>query len=944
MPIPHLKPIDELKKKFRQFNGKADKKSRILRKIFIGFGVAAVAFFLIGTIGFVGLAAWVARDLPDPNKLIDRSIPLSTKIYDRTGEVLLYEIHGDERRTLINLEEIPDYIKQATVAAEDRNFYQHKGVSILGIIRSLVRNITTGSKVGGSTITQQFVKNAVLTSEKTYVRKIKEVVLAWQIETRFSKDQILKLYLNEIPYGKTAYGIEAAARVYFNKSAKDLTLAETATIVGMVQAPTAIWNNKDRLTIRKEYVLNAMAEEGYITAEEAQKAKDEKLVYNKTYEAIIAPHFVEYVQQILSERYGEKTIEQGGLKVITTLDVEKQKIGEQVVEEGVEKNEKKYGAENAALVAIDAKTGDIITMVGSRDYFDDEHDGKVNVATRLNQPGSSLKPLIYATAIEKGLTPDTILFDVETKFKTETKDYAPHNYDGKERGPVTIRKALAGSLNIPAVKALYIAGIDSVLNKAADFGYTTFADQRQDIGLAMVLGGADVTLLEHTAAFTVFAREGLRHPTRAILRIEDSKGKILEEPKVEEVKVMEAETVRQLTDILTDNGARSYVFGSKSPLYFSDRPVAAKTGTTNDWRDGWTLGYTPSYAVGVWSGKNDNTKLKKGSDGVYVAAPIWRAFMDKILKDTPVEIFKKPKPVKTSKPILNGKFEVEQEVKVDSVTQKVIPKECLDQYPKEFISIKKVKSIHDTLFWVDKNDPRGPEPKDPKKDPQFARWEEAVQIWAKENNYTTPPDLPKESCKLRDKTNAPIVAITAPETNSTVGQSFVAVSAEISAKNQISKAEYFLDSQKQGETLATPHIFQISLVGAANGFHDIRVHAEDNIGNSGDQTVTINVVANAPAAITINLPSPSITLASTDFPYAISANIADPDGIGTVKGLLILPSGEETLVDEISVPQSLDVSFIISEPTAKGDYKFYIKTVDDKGASTQSDYITISFQ
>jgi len=517
MPIPHLKPIDELKRKFRQFNRKTDKKSRILRKIFIVFGVAAAAFFLIGTIGFVGLAAWVARDLPDPNKLIDRSIPLSTKIYDRTGEILLYEIHGDERRTLINLEEIPDYVKQATVAAEDRNFYKHKGVSIIGIIRSLVRNITTGSKVGGSTITQQFVKNAVLTSEKTYIRKIKEVVLAWQIETRFSKDQILKLYLNEIPYGKTAYGIEAATRVYFNKSAKDLTLAETATIVGMVQAPTAIWNNKDRLLIRKNYVLEAMAEEGYITKEEANKAKEEKLVYNKTYEAIIAPHFVEYVQQLLSERYGEKTIEQGGLKVITTLDAEKQKIGEQVVQEGVLKNEKKYDATNAALVAIDAKTGDILTMVGSRDYFDDAHDGKVNVATRLNQPGSSLKPLIYATAFEKGLTPDTILFDVETRFKTETKDYVPHDYDGKERGPVTIRKALAGSLNIPAVKALYVAGIDNVLNKATDFGYTTFAEQRQDIGLAMVLGGADVTLLEHTAAFSVFAREGLRHPTRALL-------------------------------------------------------------------------------------------------------------------------------------------------------------------------------------------------------------------------------------------------------------------------------------------------------------------------------------------------------------------------------------------------------------------------------------------
>ena len=287
---------------------------------------------------------------------------------------------------------------------------------------------------------------------------------------------------------------------------------------------------------------------------------------------------------------------------------------------------------------------------------------------------------------------------------------------------------------------------------------------------------------------------------------------------------------------------------------------------------------------------------------------------------------------------------MEQEVKIDSVTQKIIPKECLDQYPKEFVSVKKIKSIHDTLFWVDKNDPQGPGPKDPKKDPQFVRWEEAVQKWAKENHYAAPPNLPKENCKLRDKINAPIVAITAPETNSTVGQSSVAVSAEIAAKNPIVKAEYFLDSQKQGETLAAPHAFQISLIGAINGFHDIRVRAEDNVGNSGDQTVTINVVANAPAAITISLPSPSITLASTDFPYTISANIADPDGIGTVKGFLILPSGEESLISEITAPQNSDISFIINEPTVKGDYKFYIKTVDNKGVSTQSDYITISFQ
>ncbi len=905
--------------------------------------IFSVAVLLTGTVGFVALAAWVAKDLPDPNKLMDRSIPLSTKIYDRTGEALLYEIHGDERRTLINLEELPKYVTQATVAAEDRDFYKHKGVSIVGIIRSLIRNVLTGSKVGGSTITQQFVKNAVLTSEKTYVRKIKEVILAWQIETRFSKDQILKLYLNEIPYGKTAYGIEAAARVYFNKSAKDLSLAETATIVGLVQAPTAIWNNKDRLTIRKEYVLDSMVKEGYITEEEAKKAREEKLVFNTRFEAITAPHFVEYVQQILTERYGEKNVEQGGLKVITTLDVEKQKVGEEVVKKGAESNEKKYKAENASLVAIDTKTGDILTMVGSRDFFDDKYDGKVNIATRLNQPGSSIKPLIYATSFAQGLTPDTILFDVVTKFKTATKDYVPQDYDGKERGPVTIRKALAGSLNIPAVKALYIAGVDTVLKTAKDFGYTTFDDQK-GIGLSMVLGGADVTLLEHTAAFATFAREGIRHPTRAILRIEDSKGKILEEPPVEEIKVMDVEPVRQLTSILTDNNARAYVFGSKSPLILPDRVVAAKTGTTNEWRDGWALGYTPSIAVGVWAGNNDNTKMKAGADGVFVAAPIWNSYMQKVLKGQPAETFKKPQPVKTSKPILNGKFEVEQDVAVDSITQKVIPAECLNQYPQEFITTKKIKSVHDTLYWIDRTDPRGPIPSNPTKDPQYQRWEDAAQSWAKKNNYLT-PDLPKESCNLRDRANLPVVTVSAPQTNQTVSSESVTVSASATSTSRtIRNVEYYLDGAKMGETQTAPYEFTIPLIGVSNGFHDIKVRATDDIGAFAEQTVTINTVTNSPTSISIHLPAPTLTLSASDLPYSITAAVSDADGIATASGHLLSSSNTSTIVGEMSSPSNGDVTFTIPSSISSGEYRFSVVVKDAKGVSAQSDFVFITIE
>ncbi|RLC39057.1 penicillin-binding protein, partial [Candidatus Falkowbacteria bacterium] len=584
-----------------RFKGQKKKKiGEIKKKLAYTAGIIILAGILVGLIFY----AWLLRDIADISKLTDRQLVESTKIFDRTGEELLYEIHGDIKRTEVKLNEIPDYIKWATIAMEDKNFYKHKGISLWAIFRGVVvETIRSGRAQGGSTLTQQFVKNAILTPERKIVRKFKEWILSYRIEKQFTKDEILEMYLNEIPYGSTSYGVEAASERYFGKNIQDISLAEAALLAALPQAPSRYspyGPNRDLLIGRQQYILDLMVEQDYITQEDADVAKAYEFEFKPPETNIKAPHFVMYVKEILSEKYGEKMIEQGGLKIYTTLDLYKQEIAEEVIREQAEKNEKNYEATNAALVSIDPKTGQILAMVGSRDYFDDEIDGQVNITTSKRQPGSSLKPVVYATAFMKGYTPDTILYDVVTNFSNnETEPYEPHNYDDQEHGPVTVRKALAGSLNIPAVKAIYLAGVDSVLDVTGALGYTTLND-RDRFGLSLVLGGGEVKLLEHTNAYGAFAREGILYPISAILKIEDKEGKLLEEFKAEEKKALDPKIARLINNILSDNGARAYAFGASNWLTLGSRPVAAKTGTTNDYRDAWTIGYTPSIVTGVW--------------------------------------------------------------------------------------------------------------------------------------------------------------------------------------------------------------------------------------------------------------------------------------------------------------------------------------------------------
>ncbi|PKL72734.1 hypothetical protein CVV26_00540 [Candidatus Kuenenbacteria bacterium HGW-Kuenenbacteria-1] len=811
----------------------------------ICFLIFFIFLILIGITGVLGWT-WLSKDLPDPDKLLERSEELSTKIYDRTGKIMLYEIHGEKKRTIINLEELPEYIKWSAIVVEDKRFYQHHGFDFKRIIKAFYINLIQGGTFqGASTITQQFIKNAILTPEKTYTRKIKEIVLAYQIENKFSKDQILKMYLNEIPYGSQAYGIEAAAQTYFAKSARDLDIAESALLAALPKAPTyySPWgNHKEELLVRQKLILDLMIQEGHLKKEEVEKAKKidilKKIVSRR--ENILAPHFVMYVKELLTQRYGEKIVEQGGLKVYTSLDFEKQKIAEEKIKQGAEKN-KKWEATNAALVAIDPKTGEILAMVGSKDYFNLKEDGNVNIALRPRQPGSSFKPIVYAAAFKKGFTPQTVLFDLETNFDTTgKKSYVPKNYDGTEHGQVTLKKALAGSLNIPAIKILYLTGINFVLDLADELGYSTFQN-RENFSLPLALGAGEVKLLEHTIAFGVFAQEGIKHEITPILKIEDHQGKIIEDYTSDNQgqRILDQEVCRQINDILSDNNARSFIFGLRNNLNLGKRPVAAKTGTTNDFRDAWTMGYTPSLAVGVWVGNNDNTKMKIKAVGGDIAAPIWNAFMKEVLKNTPIEKFTLPKKIVTNKAVLNGKFIDETIVKIDKASGKL----ATDLTPSSFIIEKKYSKVHDILYFINKEDPQGPYPKNAWKDPQFKNWEAPVKEWAKEKGYLD-EIIPTEYDDLHIKENQPKVKIIFPNDNETYTSSFIEtkIGAEIPRK-KINRIEFFIDNQLAKTINYFPQDFeQVPISNLENGFHKLKVVFYDDIDNQGENEINFNLL------------------------------------------------------------------------------------------------------
>ncbi len=694
--------------------------------------------------GFAGLILLMAAvliwlstlEIPDLSSFEERRVLQSTKIYDRTGEIMLYDLHQDVRRTVVPFDQISPFIKNATVAIEDDQFYSHFGLDIKAIIRAAVSNVQEGGLgQGGSTITQQVIKNSVLQREKTFTRKAKEAILALKLEQLKTKDEILEIYLNESPYGGTIYGIEEASRAFFKTSAKDLTIGEAAYLAAIPQAPTYLsphGNNRDALDARQKTVLEKMRSNGFITVEEFEAAKAEKVEFeSQIVSGIKAPHFVMYVREQLAEKYGEEALAERGFKVVTTLNYELQEAAEKIVAEKVAINTESYNASNAGLVATDPKTGDLLVMVGSKDYFSEDVEGNYNIALAERQPGSSIKPFVYAAAFKRGYLPTTILYDVRTQFSTscepsdltnEPPCYAPNNYNDKFVGPISMRNALAQSLNIPAVKTLYLVGVKNALKLAADMGLTTLNNPDR-YGLTLVLGGGEVKLLDMTHAYGVFANKGVKAEPRTILRIEDNQGNIVEETQVKEERILDENVTNMISDILSDNVARAPLWGSNSKIYFPDRDVAAKSGSTNDFRDAWIMGYAPNIAVGAWCGNNDNGTMR-GLSGL-ITTPMWREFMDLALSKLPEESFTQPYIATDVKPVLAGYYPNPTATPNASSTAPVTP--FIDSY----------NSIHSILHYVDRNDPQGPAPSNPGSDGQYAYWEYGIQAW-KQSVYSGP--------------------------------------------------------------------------------------------------------------------------------------------------------------------------------------------------------------
>jgi membrane peptidoglycan carboxypeptidase len=628
---------------------------KLLLKI-LGGGILLLIF------GSLSLFFYYTKDFPRPEMFQERRLAQSTKIFDRTGQVLLYEVYGEEKRTWAPLSVIPEYLKQAVIAAEDANFYNNFGVDLKGIARAVLADLKLKSPIfGASTIPQQLIRSTFLSADKTAERKLREIILALELDRRYPKDQILEWYLNQVPFGQNAYGAEAASQTYFGKPVSEISLPEAATLAALIKSPYALspyGKNKDGLLARKDYILDRMRDEHFLDASTSAEVKQKEVLFVEKLVSLKAPYFTLWVKQQLEEQFSEELLREGGLRVFTSLDWEIQKIAEETVKKGVQIN-LIYNAHNAGMVAISPGTGEVLAMtVGTGDYnanpfpegckpglnclFDPRFN--VVIGTKDNpgrQPGSAFKPFIYATAFKKGYTDQTIVVDELTNFGIwGGKEYVPQNYDDKFRGPVTLRQALSQSLNIPSIKTLlYLARLEDSVKTAQDMGITTL---NPPFGPAIVLGGWEVKLLDMTSAYGVFASGGLRVEPVAILKIEDKNGNVIFKNQKAPKRVLEKNVANLINDILSDNEARTPMFGSRSNIYFENWQVAAKTGTTDNFKDTWVIGYTPSISVGIWAGNNNNNPLTENRSAITVVGPIFHDFMEKVLPRFPQETFEKP--------------------------------------------------------------------------------------------------------------------------------------------------------------------------------------------------------------------------------------------------------------------------------------------------------------
>jgi len=847
-------------------------------KLVLATYLASFSLFalLFGTIAILVVIAYFARDLPNPNSLLDRDNELSTIIKDRNGNPI-YEVFGEKNRSIVKFENVAPHIWHATLATEDSDFYKHKGYDLLAYVRA-VKNIAFGEGLqGGSTLTQQVIKNTLLTQERTVTRKIKELILALQLENKYSKDEILQMYLNETPYGGQNYGVLTATKYYFDKHPSQLSIAESAYIAGLPQSPSkySYYSSNPQLGLdRKDYVLYLMNERGWLNKngqreflnnEDYEKAKKEKLKFKRAVATFEAPHFVFYVKELLEERLGKDVVEQGGLQVTTTLDLSVQKTAQDIVKKEIEAS-KGLNVGNGALVAINPKNGHVLAMIGSKDYFADSEpadcvsgitgensctfEPALNVALANRQPGSSIKPITYITMIENGYTAAFPFLDVPTTFigdETNNKAYKPMNYDGKYYGIVSLRKALANSLNITAVKALKIVGVDAMIQTAENLGISTFKD-RSRFGLALTLGGGETKLLEMTGAFAAFANKGEFHQPVAILEIKNSKGQTIY--KWRDSKGRQAVTPESafiISDILSDDGARSMVFGAGSMLNIPGYKVAVKTGTTDDKRDNYAMGYTPSIAVGVWVGNNNNEKMNPAvASGLTGASPIWSKFMTAYLKGKKNEPFPVPKNVKKIEvDSLTGMLPVKDESKRSEwFTVGSEPTATSNWYQRLEVCEEDGKIANDACKKADKTEVKS----FIKVIAELPEWQPFVDRWV-EQNYKDKEEYfpPSAESALEfdedgdvEKDVDPKISFPGLEDGDTLPLEF-RLSVEVSSPNDIEYVRFSVDGDSVGEDKSVPYGYTFKFTPDQAGEHEFSVRAEDEDGREGKKTIKLNI-------------------------------------------------------------------------------------------------------
>lgn len=909
-----------------------------LSQILAWIGVILVGLFIIGFASLIILIAVVSIGLPNIHDLDKLAVSESTTIYDREGNVL-YVKHGGENRQYVPFDQISEHVTNATVSVEDEAYWEHPGFDPFGIARAFINNVfRLGPQQGGSTITQQYIKNAFLSSERTYTRKIKELILAIQLEQAYDKEKILELYLNKIPYGNNAYGIEKAAQVYFDKHASDLDLAESAILSALPKAPSyynpygpnkfteltkqfteeeldwrtinsesglkqneisrgligqdiALGENKSvYVQGRTDMVLKAMAKNGYITETEKSDAltRIQEIEFNEYKDSIKYPHFVFHIINQVEEKYGKEIVEQGGLKIYTTIDPNLQEIAEVAIEEGAERNTEKYNAKNASLVAIDPTTGEILAMVGSKDYFAEDIDGAVNVSTQYRQPGSSFKPFVYAQAFYNRYAPASVIFDAETRFGASA---FPKNFDGKFMGPMQIRKALGNSRNLPAIKAYFLAGEQEPIIELGERMGLDFLDKDRDFGWPLGLGAAEVRQLDLVSAFGVFANTGVRHEPVSILKIENSKGELLEEWQPSEgEEVLDPQVAYLINNILSDTSVR---LGEN--LTVSGHTNAAKTGTSNRKlandkylpHDLWTIGYTPSLVAGVWAGNNkaEDGELSAYAEGYSAAAPIWKKFMTESLKNRPSEKFPVPEGIKqvvvsTSSGKLPGPNTPEDQQKMEVFASFSVPTEVDDSYSEAEIDTRNNKLANEYC------------PEEYTKSISFVNfqaiapyeeWEIGAQKWIEASiekgdldfgpnvMIGAPALVESDLCTKEHFNSRPEIEIRDPKDKDELKvESRPQVTVKITSKNKIEKVEYYLDGTLQYTTKESPYTGKIRLpMGETYGQHTITAKAFDIYGYSEEDSINI-VTSKNPSGQSAPEPEPDEESEETaDLPPAL---------------------------------------------------------------------------